>query len=172
MKVMEGTSLAVIGLNEENGFTTEDLDVCSEEGKGLHISTEVGVFLQNDKGLSASQSQFPAWTLEAFNIGYSFMHSGQQPKLPLSGWTGVLLDQGTFPGHSRGEPCPLDDLRAVAGLSRSIRSLWSRGLGMEENVSQQMDAVHRVLEMRGLSYAYFGTANMHLDEQELQSRST
>lgn len=53
---------------------------------------------------SAFQSQFPAWTLGALDIGYGLVHSGQQPKPPLSDWRGVQLDHGTFPGHSNGEP--------------------------------------------------------------------
>lgn len=55
---------------------------------------------------SAFQSPLPAWTLGTLDIGYGLVHSGWQPKLPLRSGTGVQLHPGTFPGHSRGEPCP------------------------------------------------------------------
>lgn len=56
---------------------------------------------------SAFQSQFPAWTWGALDIGCGLVHSGQQPKPPRSSWGGVQLDPSTFPGHSNGEPCPV-----------------------------------------------------------------
>lgn len=56
---------------------------------------------------SAFQSQFPAWTLGALDIGYGFVQSGQLPEPPLSEGRGVQLDHSTFPGHSNGEPCLL-----------------------------------------------------------------
>lgn len=68
---------------------------------------------------SAFQSQFPAWTLGALDIGYGLVHSGQQPELPLSGQRGVQLDHSTFPGHSNGEPCPL---RWAARSGRSFNT--------------------------------------------------
>lgn len=71
---------------------------------------------------SAFQSQFPAWTLGALDIGYGLMLSGQQTEPPLSGWRGGS-SWTTAPSQVTAVVnfVHLHELDVVAGLSKPSR---------------------------------------------------